>query len=468
MKRLQNLFIKEFGVAPDNVMPITGSGSNRQYFRLQNTSSKNSAIGTLGDDVEENKTFLYIDKTLRDSGVNVPLVYGVTEDCTGYLQEDLGDVSLLSLRNTPQFFEMLAKAIDELPRIQTCHAIDSNKCYPEKEMGVRQIMWDLNYFKYCFLKPAGVLFNESALEDDFVAFTSDLLHIPDGLWGFMYRDCQSRNIIVKDNMPYWIDFQSGRRGPLLYDVASLLWQAKASIPQDMRLSLAENYFAACQRLTGVDAGVMRGLLPRFVLFRTLQVLGAYGFRGLVERKSHFIESIPAAIKNLEQLIEEGVVDKYNELKKSIEALCDSPRFRRDAADGVLNVEVFSFSYKKGYPEDLSGNGGGFMFDCRGLHNPGRYEEYKCLTGLDAPVIDFLEKRGEVQPFLKSAEALTDATIERYVARGFSSLQIGFGCTGGQHRSVYCAQHLARHIAGKFGDKVRVTVNHREQQIKNTL
>lgn len=134
---------------------------------------------------------------------------------------------------------------------------------------------------------------------------------------------------------------------------------------------------------------------------------------------------------------------------------------------MLTVTIYSFSFKKGIPEDNSGNGGGYVFDCRSTHNPGKYDEYKQLTGLDQPVIDFLEKDGEILEFLSSVYTLVDHHVARFLERGFEHLQVSFGCTGGQHRSVYSAQHTAEHIKEKF-PTVSIELIHRERGIQQTL
>jgi hypothetical protein len=281
----------------------------------------------------------------------------------------------------------------------------------------------------------------------------------------MYRDFQSRNVMIKDGQPYFIDFQGGRRGPLHYDVASFLWQARANFSDELRAELLEDYIGALKELREINADEFRKQLKHFVLFRTLQVLGAYGFRGSFEKKPHFLQSIPFALKNLRQLLHEDM-SAYPYLAEILRQLCDLEQFQDRAPSQHLVVKVYSFSYKKGIPYDDSGNGGGFVFDCRALHNPGRYAQYAKLTGLDQPVIDFLEEDGEVQPFLEQAYQLVDASVQRYKERGFTSLMVSFGCTGGQHRSVYTAQKMAEHIHQKFD--VEVQLIHREQNIKTTF
>lgn len=445
------------GKVPKKIIRMTGAGSNRSYYRL--IWDNETAIGVIGDDLRENRAFYHLAEDF--AGLNVPKVYGYNaKNFDSYIQEDLGDTSLFSLLHTQKGDALVEESMRLLARLQTqdAHRWESDvMCAP---FGRRQILWDLNYFKYEFLKPAAVVFDEDLLEDDFERLANTILVQTEECVGFMYRDFQSRNVMVKDDKPYFIDFQGGRRGPVLYDAVSFLWQARADFCDEFRTRMLNVYADEYSRITGVQPSVVLKPLRCLVLLRTLQVLGAYGFRGLVEHKAHFIESIPSALKGLATLITDGTLDAFPELKAACKSLCSMPRFKKDAREG-LTVRVFSFSYKKGYPEDLSGNGGGFMFDCRAMHNPGRYAEYKSLTGLDAPVREFLEERGEIQPFIANAMNLVAPAVERYLSRGFNSLQIGFGCTGGQHRSVYSAQAMGEKLAEKFPD-ARIEIIHREQ------
>ena len=512
---LKNLYKNQMGQEPERIEQLTGSGSNRQYFRL---SGKQTAIGVYGNSLDENRAFLYMAEHFRSKGIPVPQIYRKSADETCYLQEDLGDEVLFKAiehgRTTGKFTEkeikLLADTIRILPKIQFDGAsdMDFSYCYPLSEFNRRSILWDLNYFKYCFLKATGIEFQEDYLEDDFEHLADTLLASEANT--FMYRDFQSRNVIIKDNNPYFIDFQGGRKGPIYYDVASFLWQAKANLPESLRMELLQVYFEAVQAYRPIDKEVFLHNLRHFVLFRTLQVLGAYGFRGYFERKKHFIESVPFAIANLRRLLDNDY-EEYPYLCKLLREMTELSQFqckdnltKKDNASSptctnqaskasteettsnpvtagqkvevatsatttekkALTVRVISFSYKKGIPEDPSGNGGGYVFDCRGVHNPGRYDQYKQLTGLDQPVIDFLEKDGEITTFLSHVYALADAHVARYIKRGFTHLQFCFGCTGGQHRSVYSAQHTADYIHEKFG--VKVEIIHREQQIEKTL
>ena len=403
----------------------------------------------------------------------VPRILAEATDQSAYLQDDLGDISLFQLikqgRESGNFSDeetnILKQTIRLLPQIQ----FEGNKemnfsyCYPLATFNHRSVLWDLNYFKYCFLKATGLVFQENLLEDDFERMADTLLQIEPQV--FMYRDFQSRNIMIREEKPYFIDFQGGRKGPFYYDVASFLWQAKANYPDSLRQELLDEYLDALRPYHAIDKEQFLTTLRHFVLFRTLQVLGAYGFRGYFEKKAHFIQSVPYAIENLRQLLETDFPE-YPYLCLMLRKLTELPQFASIRNRRKLTVRVMSFSYKKGIPEDPSGNGGGYVFDCRAVHNPGKYEQYKQLTGRDKPVIDFLEQDGEILQFLEHVDALADAHVQRFLERGFTNLSICFGCTGGQHRSVYSAEHVAHHLNEKFG--VRIRLIHREQHIEQIL
>ena len=323
------------------------------------------------------------------------------------------------------------------------------------------VMFDLNYFKYCFLKPSGLEFDEVLLQDDFEKLADDLLVTDTDT--FLYRDFNARNVMIKDGEPYFVDFQGGRHGPVFYDVASFAWQARAKFTEDQKEMMLKAYLDAYSQYSSMGEQDFRSSLRLFVLFRLLQVLGAYGFRGWMEHKASFVTSIPAAISELKAWLADPS-DRYPYLMQTLERLVAFPRFEESSyEDGVLEVKVYSFSFKKGVPSDPSGNGGGYVFDCRSIHNPGRYEQYKKLTGRDEPVIKFLEDDGEVFGFLEHAYGVLDPHVETYMKRGFTSLMVSFGCTGGQHRSVYCAEHMAHHLAQKYPG-IRVRLIHREQGI----
>jgi len=470
IEKLQKLYQQHTGALAEQIEEMTGSGSNRRYFRLKGVQN---LIGVYGTSIEENKAFLYMAEHFKKKNLPVPQVLCVSEDQSCYLQEDLGDTLLFHRieqgRTTGNFSEeekeLLRKTVRLLPAIQFAGAegFDFNQCYPQPEFNQRSILWDLNYFKYCFLKATGLEFQEDRLEDDFMKMSDVLLKSSSAT--FMYRDFQSRNVMIKDGEPWFIDFQGGRKGPFFYDVASFLWQAKARYPENLRKELLDEYMDALSEYTTIDRDQFFCQLRHFVLFRTLQVLGAYGFRGYFEKKPHFIQSVPYAIANLHQLLQEDYPE-YPYLCSVLRELTELQSLKGETPKKPLTVKVMSFSFKKGIPYDPTGNGGGYIFDCRGVHNPGKYDQYKPLCGLDEPVIRFLEEDGEIFSFLEHAYALVDAHVQRFMERGFSNLMVCFGCTGGQHRSVYSAQHMAEHLNQKFG--VKVELEHREQNIKQTF
>ena len=464
MEKIRNLYIKTFGSEPLSMVRLTGDGSNRVYYRVFGVEPVMAAVGT---SVEENRAFIALSKAFCAAGVSAPKVIAVSDDELCYLQEDLGDVTLygsLAKARTNEVFEpddigLLCRVVTELPKIQfgVARHFDFSLCYPVSDFNERTVMWDLNYFKYCFLKGVNIEFNENRLEDEFVKLTALLLSDNDNV--FLYRDFQSRNVMIKEDVPYFIDFQGGRRGPVYYDIASFVGQARAKYSPVAVEAMLDAYLEALSLYKTIDREHFMRMLQLFRVFRLLQNLGAYGFRGLFERKKAFVESIPAALEQLLQLLTEvGGFEYIRSLIKEIAAL---PMFVRMESK-ELTVDVVSFSYKRGIPDDISGNGGGFVFDCRAIHNPGRYEPYKKLTGMDAPVIEFLEKESNIAEFLENAYALVDNMVDTYKKRGFTHIQVCCGCTGGQHRSVYSAEHIARHVADKFG--VRVVVTHKMQGV----
>ncbi len=498
MDELKNLFKQYTGKFPETITPLTGSGSNRKYSRMSNPDI--SLIGVEGTSLEENKAFISLSNHFCKQNLPVPKVVLKSDNSIFYLQEDLGDYSLFDAISEGRRIgifsdkekELLKKTIALLPDIQFKGAedLDFSVCYPQPAFDNRTVLWDLNYFKYYFLKMSGVEFQENLLENDFENFANILLQNQTDT--FLYRDFQSRNVMIFNGNPYFIDFQGGRKGPVYYDVASFLWQAKANFPGELRNELLDIYLEASGKYQPhIDKINFKKQLRYFVLFRTLQVLGAYGFRGYIEKKAHFIESIPFALKNLKELLKDDfpeirylqrLLDKLTSdflplarrrlcfrrvknkallSKYASQRLASNRDVVRDHAER-LAIIVYSFSYKKGIPEDTSGNGGGYVFDCRAIHNPGKYDEYKQLTGLDQPVIDFLEKDGEILVFLEEIYKLADKHIKRYIERGFTNLMFSFGCTGGQHRSVYSAQHLYEYIVKKYN--IKTTVIHREQSI----
>ncbi len=476
--RLEKLFFQVTGHSVNSANQLTPAGSNRVYYRLYD-SENNTLIGVEGTSVQENEAFFEISRHFFKQGLAVPQLIAVSDDKLVYLIQDLGDTSLFDYlsvdRNSGEYsaqsVAMLEKVMMVLPDLQFkgAEGLDFSKCYPSESFDLRMVKWDLNYFKYCFFKAVGIEFNESLLEDDFDSLTDILLDSSDSFCTtFMYRDFQSRNVMIKEGVPYFIDYQGGRKGPVEYDVASFLWQARAAYPSSLREHLVNVYLNALQKYRKTDRDTFLRRLDHFVLFRTLQVLGAYGFRGYFEHKAHFIQSIPAAMVNLRGLLEKPMPE-YPYLEELLHKLVNLPQFApAEQQNGNLTVKICSFSYRKGIPQDNSGNGGGFVFDCRFMHNPGLYDEYKKLYGIDKPVVDFLEEQGEIQIFLDNVYSIVKPAVAKYVKRGFTSLMVSFGCTGGRHRSVYSAQHLAEYLKSVFADEICVELTHRELGITTVL
>ena len=470
VNQLKELYKKWSGEEALMVMPLPESGSNRKYFRISGRDHK--AVGTFNPDERENNAFLYLSGHLRKYDVYVPEIYQSDLANHIYLQEDLGDTSLFEYQNvlknesgaTDKLKELLKKVIYEMPKFQVRAAsdLDFSICYPRAAFDRQSIMWDLNYFKYYFIKLVKVPFYEQDLENDFIKLADFLLEADSQF--FLYRDFQSRNIMLKDNKICFIDYQGGRRGALQYDLASFLFEAKTELSPSLREELLEYYLSVLpDYLPQFDRKSFIDHYYGYVLIRIMQALGAYGYRGYFERKPLFLQSIPPALKNLEWVINHIELPvKLPELYKVFRQLVTSRQFDIPLnKEKGLTVLINSFSYKKGgIPPDFSENGGGFVFDCRALPNPGRYPEYKEYTGKDKPVIDFLEKEKEVKNFLENIYLLVDASVENYIDRRFNRLMISFGCTGGQHRSVFAAEKLKQHLMQKY--KIGIVLNHTEQ------
>jgi aminoglycoside/choline kinase family phosphotransferase len=460
---LKKLFEQHFHAPVERVQPLQGElgGSGRKIIRL--SAGPRTAIGILYNVREENAAFLAFSKHFRRHGLPVPEIYAEDLDHGSYLEEDLGDTTLfefLSKNRTgatvaPQVVEAYRNVVAVLPRFQVeaGRDLDYSVCYPIASFDRQSISWDLNYFKYYFLRLAGIPFNEHALEDDFNRLTDFLLSAPRDY--FLYRDFQSRNIMLRDGQPYFLDYQGGRKGALQYDIASLLYDAKADLPAELRQQLIYDYLRALERFIPVDREAFLRYYYAYVYVRIMQALGAYGFRGFYERKVHFLQSVPYALKNLRWLLHQIELPiQLPTLMAAFQSMLASEKLQSLAHDAdKLVVRVFSFSFHQGLPQDETGNGGGFVFDGRSLPNPGREERFKSLTGQDAPVIDYLNQQDSVHQFLASVLSLVDATISSYQQRGFKNLMVSFGCTGGQHRSVYLAEQLARRLRARNGLEV---------------
>jgi aminoglycoside/choline kinase family phosphotransferase len=464
---LSNLFTDWCGESVKEISPLPLSGSDRRYYRIFGPTK--TAMGVNNPDRNENIAFLEFSKYFRLKKLNVPEIYLEDLDNQIYLEQDLGDETLFSFlvrtRERENFsdklVELYKKVIGILPKFQIVAGkdLDYSICYPRPSFDRQSMMWDLNYFKYYFLKLAKISFNEQKLEDDFQKFCDFLLEAPQDF--FLYRDFQSRNVMIFNGEPYFIDYQGGRKGALQYDIASLLFDAKADIPAHIREKLLEHYIIEVSRLIKVDSKKFMQLYYGYVLIRITQALGAYGFRGFYERKEHFLKSVPYAIQNLEWLLQHADLPvQIPSLLNAWEKLVQSSYLRQFGDVNLrLTVRVQSFSYKRGIPWDERGHGGGYVFDCRSLPNPGKYPEYEKLTGNDQQVIDFFSKEYELEEFLNHTISLIEHSIENYQKRNFTDLFVSFGCTGGQHRSVYCVNKISNHLKSKYD--IAVETRHRE-------
>jgi aminoglycoside/choline kinase family phosphotransferase len=460
-ERLVQLFAERYGHRPDAILDMAADGSSRQYFRLVWDGGK-SVVGAIGPDHEENRAFLTFAGAFRAADLPVPEIISEDREAGVWLEEDLGDTTLFEALTTArseseagpfpaEAEELFRRALTVLPRFQVLghEVVDYRLAYPRQAFDKQSIRWDLNYFKYHFLKLTHIEFNEQRLEDDFTRLTDELLEADSDF--FLYRDFQSRNIMIRDGDPWFIDFQGGRRGALQYDPASLLYDAKANLPQSVRDRLLAHYLEALGDLIPVDEDRFHHFFGGFVLVRLMQAMGAFGYRGLFERKRRFLESVPYAAKNLEGVLAGGLPIPLPEIERVFRRIADrwAEPVSGAAAQSTVNILIQSFSFKKGYPEDSQGHGGGFVFDCRGLPNPGRLAQYQELTGKDPAVAEFLERTPAVQGFWENVKEIIELHLRDYLDRGLTSLSVSFGCTGGQHRSVFMAQKLAAHLRDKF-------------------
>lgn len=448
------------------------SGSQRLYLRVFYKQKK--VMAAFSENTTENRAFLTYLKHFSEKTLPVPKLYAVDKEMQAYLMEDLGDVSLFSLipeegvqPDNVHLISLYKKALTGLVRFQTDghHKLDYSVAFPRKAFDEKAIRWDLNYFKYYFLHVSGIQYDENQLEKGFDKLVDLLLQVDDNF--FMYRDFQARNIMIVDDEPRFIDFQGGRQGPPHYDVVSLLYQARAHIHPLVREALLKHYLDELMLVRPVEPAAFRDQLEYFKLVRTLQVLGAYGFRGFIEQKAHFLKSVPFALNTLRDIL------SARKLPKALNPLTEILRdlvyqyTEKPKKTGNLTVSVSSFSYlKAGVPADATGNGGGFVFDCRGLPNPGRHAEFIHLTGQDRPVIHFLQERNEVSRFIENIFRVVSQTIDNYIEREFEHLMINFGCTGGQHRSVYCAEKLAEKLKTRYDIKIQVR-HYQQEQNKNS-
>lgn len=466
ISKIKDLFLKTFSSEIEKIEKISAHGSQREYFRCYCT--KITCLAAFNENKLENIAFIDYAKQLSSNEIRVPEIYAQDIENNIYLLEDLGNVSLYDLIELEKkgeidkgrIEEYYYKVIESLPKIQIVagKGFDYTNAYPRKAFDKQSISWDLNYFKYYFLKLSGIDFNEQELENDFEKFSNYLLSADCDY--FLYRDFQSRNIMITDNQPAFIDFQGGRKGALQYDLASLLFDGKADLKPEFREELLSKYITEAKKYINVNEKEFRSYFYAYVYIRIMQAMGAYGFRGYFERKEHFLKSIPFALKNLHYLEENINLDiDLPYLHKIFKEMINSEKLQ-SIAKQKLKVTINSFSFKRGYPQDLSGNGGGFVFDCRAIHNPGRYEEFKNLNGRDKEVIEFLEKEDDAKLFFSNILGLVNNSIRTYLGRNFTNLSVSFGCTGGQHRSVFFAERLAKEISQN--SDIDVVLNHLEQ------
>lgn len=471
---LTRLYENTFGAKPAAITRVAADGSQRSYHRLTGRDG-GTVIGAHGPDPEENRAFLAFSHAFRGIGLPVPEIYA-TDPAQGiWLEEDLGDVTLFAALSAAReggghdfpraMVPVYERVVQLLPRVQIegGRVADYGVAYPRPAFDLQSMVWDLNYFKYHFLKLAHIPFNEQRLENDFGRLCKFLLGADTS--HFLYRDFQSRNIMLRDGEPWLIDYQGGRRGAPHYDIASILYDAKAAIPADVREHLLGRYMEALAAYVPVDERRFREHFRGYVLIRIMQAMGAYGYRGFYERKPRFLESVPYAARNIERLLEAGLPCRLPEIELVFRRIVDAwadPEGPVKPLPG-LTVHVGSFSYRRGYPTDTTGHGGGFVFDCRALPNPGREAAYADVTGLDESVVTYLERHDQVDAFFESVRSLVDAQVSNYRERKFSDLSVHFGCTGGQHRSVYFAERLARHLRGAHPE-VAVRLVHRERKM----
>lgn len=470
LELLNDLFHRWCGESIISINKLPVSGSPREYYRINGTES--TAIGAINLDREENEAFIEFSKHFHARGLAVPEIYLVDLDHHTYLQEDLGDITLFDylfrVRNNGDFPEALTEVykevLTELQKFQIAGAEDFNYsvCYPRASFDQQSMQWDLSYFKYYFLKLSGIPFNEQLLENDYSTLIEYLLAQDTDY--FLYRDFQSRNVMLRDGKPCFIDYQGGRKGALQYDVASLLYDSKADIPPTVREELLEHYITGLANYPSVDAEKFRESYYAYVLIRIMQAMGAHGFRGFYEKKTHFLQSIPYALNDLNWILNNVKFSiEIPTLLKVFKELLKAPKLKRFKDKGgrksTLTVSINSFSYNHGIPDDPHGHGGGYVFDCRVISNPGRLEQYKEMNGKHKPVIEFLDQEADANEFLSNTFSLVDMSIDKYEERNFSHLLVSFGCTGGQHRSVYCAERLAEHL--RESQSVRITLWHRE-------
>lgn len=466
IEALENLFEKTFNEKVEKTENVAATGSNRKYFRL--ISQNHHCVGTYSENISENKAFISFAKQLKTNNINVPQIYAEDLENNVYLQQDLGDITLFDYLKNNTFEDTLPyyeQVMSALARMQTIPNFDFSLAYPTKKFDKQSMMWDCNYFKYYFLKFFDLQFDEQLLEKDFNTLIDYLLSCENDY--FVYRDFIPRNMMIYNNEVYFIDFQGGRQGSLYYDLASFLFNSKTDFDNDTREKLLNIYFENIVKYTQIDTTKSKKYFYAYVYMRIIQNLGAYGFRGIYEKKRTFVRSIPFALKNLQFLMQNISLDlPLEHLMSCFSQILTNQKILSLANGTKLTINIKSFSYRKGYPHDLSGNGGGFVFDCRALPNPARVESYKQLTGLDPEVKNYLDQFGDVKFFIDNVLKIINQSIRVYHQRNFANLSVYFGCTGGQHRSVYCAERVAQELSQN--PDINILIQHVEQNIKKNF
>lgn len=463
---IKNLAQSSFKQEVQKILMLKQSGSYRKYFRIY--FENETILGVYNQDYNENIAFVTFAKHFLKKGLNVPKILAENLEQNVYFIEDLGDMTLYDFlqnsSNQGEIEKIYKKTIDELInfQIKAIKGLDLTKAYPRAVFDQQSITWDLNYFKYFVLKIAKVPFDEQKLEEDFSKLAQMLTNVQMNY--FLYRDFQSKNIMINNNKLYFIDFQGGRKGSLYYDLASLLYDSKAKLNDKFREQMRDYYYQQLSKTISIDYQIFLQDYNNYLLIRLLQAFGAYSFRGIVEKKLAFVSSISPALENINILLKKGYVNKnLTELTKTLEFLAEKSEFKKqfEPIDNVL-VRINSFSFKKSsYPKDEKENGGGFVFDCRFLPNPGKLEQYKNLTGQDKPVIEYLEGFEEVETFVAKTAEMIATAARNYQNNGYTDLQVNFGCTGGQHRSVYCAQKVSEILKKLYN--LNIETKHLEMQ-----
>lgn len=466
---IEKAFRRWKGTPPEIITRLPQSGSDRIYFRL--TYPEDQVIGAYNPSREENDAFVGFSNHFRSKELRVPEIYVYYPEQNIYFLEDLGDINLftwLAQRSDEERFNEETEALfmtiaADLVRIQTegVRGLNLSLCYPHRSFDRQSIVWDMNYYKYMFLKLISAPFNETRLERDFEALTRFLLDA--GQDYFLFRDFQTANIMIRDGIPWYIDYQGGRLGAPHYDIASLVYDAKAYIPSGLRKKTLDRHLDLFAAATGKPGESLEKYTGAFVLIRLMQALGAFGFRGLHENKPTFSESIVPAVELMNELLAgDNVKLDLPELKKASEAVPLQRKYRiLSHYQQMVTINIESFSYVKGKTLNYD-NGGGFVFDCRGLRNPVHVPGLAELTGFDPEVAEFFGNDDEAVAFAGDCSNIIRNSLPMLRRKGVLEINVAFGCIGGQHRSVWCAARVASMLSAMPG--VTVSIRHAELDV----